>query len=120
MNTDQMWNEDQPVSKFDIDVPRWIDQDITTADVAAIVEGGCASGAYMPAVTYHQALATMNEHGDNVFQYIEDIYGEIPQPSADSDTISWASLACWYMSVAVETWAAGAYSMLEDSEMEDA
>ena len=50
-----LWNTGTPLNEIDgldIDVPGWIDQDITPADVAAIVQGGCASGAYMPAVTY--------------------------------------------------------------------
>ena len=51
-------------------VPNWIEQDITHADIAAIVQGGCASGAYMPAVTYATAAAVMAEHGDDVLQYL--------------------------------------------------
>jgi hypothetical protein len=107
--TEEMWECNDPVTGFDIDVPSWIDQDISPYDVAAICQGGCASGAYMPAVTYHTARETMNEHGDNVLQYIEDSYGELPQPPADT---SWDGRACFFMSVAVELWASMAESEL--------
>lgn len=106
-----LWNTDKPVSDFDIDVPAWIEQDITCADVAAIVQGGCASGAYMPAVTYHTARETMGEHGDDVLQYIQDIFGELPKPADDE---SWVGIAVLYLSTAVEAWALGAHSQLED------
>jgi len=105
-----LWNTDKPVSQFDIDVPAWIEQDITCSDVAAIVQGGCASGAYMPAVTYSDAMETMRRHGDDVLQYIQDVYGELPKPSDDE---SWSGMACFYLSTAVETWALGAHDQLE-------
>ena len=110
---DQMWECVDPVTDFDIEVPAWIDQDISPYDVAAIVQGGCDSGAYMPAVTYHEARETMNEHGDAVLQFIEDSYGELPQPPADT---SWAGRACFFMSVAVELWALAAESELEQCD----
>ena len=98
-----LWDNDEPVLSLGIDVPRWIDQDITPCDVAAICQGGCACGAYMPAVTYWQALETMNEHGDAIFEYIENCYGEIPLPT-DTD-MYWAGMATFYVSIAVELWA---------------
>lgn len=57
---DALWNNEEPVADLGIEVPRWIDQDISPNDIAAICQGGCASGAYMPAVTYYQALAQFN------------------------------------------------------------
>jgi len=33
--------------------PAWIVNELTPYDLAAINQGGCASGAYMPAVTYY-------------------------------------------------------------------
>lgn len=86
------------------DVPGWIESDITWGDVLAIRQGGCASGAYMPAATYHQAAATMADFGDLVLEHLEECLGEIPQPPADS---SWSGMACFYLSLAVETWAHG-------------
>jgi len=98
-----LWDNDEPVLSLGIDVPRWIDQDITPCDVASICHGGCASGAYMDAVTYHIALKTMDDHGDDIFEYIEDCYVELPQPTRDYQ--SWAGMACFYVSIAVELWA---------------
>ena len=79
--------------------PEWITQALSPYDIAAINQGGCASGAYMPAVTYHQAAQTMSEHGDEVLDYITDILGELPKPADDE---SWSGMACFYLSYAVE------------------
>jgi len=83
-------------------IPNFIDQDLTPYDLAAIIQGGCESGAYMPAVTYHKAMETMSEHGDDVFTYIEERLGELPTPK---EVTSWSGLACFYVSYAVELWA---------------
>lgn len=99
-----LWQNEDPITALEIEVPAWIEQDITPCNVAAIVQGGCASGAYMPAVTYYDARQTMNRHGDAVMQYIEDCLGEIPQPANGE---SWDGLACHYLSCAVELWAGG-------------
>lgn len=115
-----LWNTETPIKDLDghgIGVPSWIEQDISPSDVAAICQGGCASGAYMPAVTYHSALKTMSDHGDEVLQYIEDNAGELPAPKKGE---SWAGMAVFYLSVAVELWASGAESVLEDLEIEQA
>ena len=64
-------SEDTPASEH-VTVPKWIDPDITLGTIAAVYEGGCESGAYMPAVTCHQAAKTMAEYGDDVLQFIED------------------------------------------------
>ena len=113
-----LWNTATPIRKIPvlgIDVPAWIDQDISPNDVAAIVQGGCASGAYMPAVTYHQALRTMSEHGDDVLDYVEDQLGEVPPPKKGE---SWHGMACHYISVAVELWACSIADELADFEPE--
>lgn len=81
--------------------PQWIEP-VEVADIAAIQQGGCASGAYMPAVTYHDARVMMSAHGDDVLQYIEDGIGELPQVP---DGTSWSGMAVFYLSVAVELWA---------------
>ena len=85
-----------------IDVPAWIDQDVELIDVQTIQQGGCASGAYMPAVAYYQAMETMHEHGDDVLDYIQDTLGELP---ALPDDVSWSGIAVHYLSYAVELWA---------------
>ena len=102
MSNDILWNHDSPVADLGVSVPSWIEQDITGADIAAIVQGGCSSGAYMPAVTYHQAAETMGEHGNDVLQFIEDSLGELPPPVTGE---SWYGMAVHYLSIAVELWA---------------
>jgi hypothetical protein len=103
-----LWNIDKPVTDYceeaeppELDVPDWIEQDITCSTVAAIVQGGCASGAYMPAVTYHQALKTMSEHGDAVLGYLSEHVLLSPPP----DESSWSGIAVHHLSMAVDLWA---------------
>lgn len=101
-------HEEQEARSHGIDVPAWIEQDITAGQIAAIIEGGCASGAYMPAVTYYDARQTMSEHGDDVLDYLQEALGELPKAPDDE---SWSGLACHYLSAAVELWAS---SVAED------
>jgi hypothetical protein len=116
MDMNEIWNCDRDLSDvLDIDVPSWIDADISPATIASIVQGGCASGAYMPAVTYWRALATMNEYGDAVMQYIGYTLGELPAPDTGE---SWAGVACRYLSLAVELWAGDMLAQLVDFEPE--
>lgn len=99
---DILWQHEDKRAADYVDVPRWIEQDIDAAQIAAILQGGCESGAYMPAVTYSDALATMSEHGDDVLQLLEDTLGELP-PIPDGS--SWSGIAVRYLSAAVELWA---------------
>lgn len=95
--------DDTDLSKINIEIPSWIDQNITTHTIAAILEGGCSSGAYMPAVTYHEALATMGTYGNDVLDYIhENLGGEYEYPPKSE---SWEGIAVYYLSMAVELWA---------------
>ena len=94
--------------------PVWMEE-ISPADISAIIEGGCDSGAYMPAVTYWQALETMNQYGDDVFQMIEDCCVEVPAPPAD---YSWGQRACYFLSMAVELWCE-CHEHLADWDRED-
>ena len=113
-----LWNTETPIKDIlglDVDLPNWLEQDISPSDVAAICQGGCASGAYMPAVTYHQALKTMGEEGDEVLQYVEDALGELPEVKGQS----WGQMACTYLSTAVELWASSVESQLEEFEPEE-
>ena len=111
MTDSQLWEHDVPVSTFGIEVPQWIAQDITCYDVAAIVQGGCDSGAYMPAVTYHKAIETMAEHGDDVLAYVEDAL----DPMLDVSGMSWGGVACHFVSCAVELWASSVEDELEEA-----
>jgi hypothetical protein len=112
MTNEQIWNCDTTVAGLlGIIIPEWIDQNIDASTIASIVEGGCSSGAYMPAVTHHMALRTMSDHGDDVLQYIDDAMGELPAYRNDT---SWSVLACLYLSCAVEIWASDIYDRLFD------
>lgn len=84
-------------------IPKWISKDLDGNDIVSIQYGGCESGAYMPAVTYHQAKKIMAKYGDEVLDFIEDCIGEIPAPKKGE---SWAGINCFYLSTAVELWAA--------------
>ena len=64
----------------------------------------------MPAVTYYDAAQTMAAHGDEVLDYIQEGFGELPTPPSD---ISWNRLACHYLSCAVELWAGSVEEDLE-------
>lgn len=94
---------------IDNNTPAWV-EGVDYNDLQSITQGGCASGAYMPAVTYYQALQTMGEHGDGVLQYIEDTLGEIPYPKSGE---SWSGIAVHYLSMAVGLWAG---SMIEQAD----
>jgi hypothetical protein len=111
-------NIETPLSQIEgaPEVPAWVRQDISPYDIAAICQGGCASGAYMPAVTYHIARDTMYEHGDDVLDYISDSLDELPKPA---DQESWSGIAVFYLSYAVELWAGAAYSWLEEYEPDE-
>lgn len=112
-----IWNTDTAITEIpglNIAIPQWIEDDITPADIAAIIQGGCASGAYIPAVTYYKASRTMAVHGDDVLQYIEDAMGELPSVAGQG----WSQMACTYLSCAVELWASSVESELEAFEPE--
>lgn len=82
--------------------------------VKAVAEHGCAGGTYMPAVTYHEALATMLEHGDDIFELLDDGYGGVPVVTEPS----WAAMACRYVSMAVESWAGETLDRIESGEFD--
>lgn len=125
----------------DIEWPEWIEANLLThrdilledpsepvyarefvycCTIRDLCNGGCQSGCYMPAVTYAIALDTMTSHGDDVFDYIEQIYGEIPMPpEEDFRRGQWSGLACWYLSFAVELWASCVLSEIEEAEVAD-
>lgn len=71
------------------------------AELLAIKQDGCASGAFMPAVTYHTALEIMGGHGGDVLDYLDNVLGEIPAPKKGE---SWHGMAAFYLSIAVEEW----------------
>jgi hypothetical protein len=95
--------------------PNWITKELSPSDIAAVIQSGCDSGAYMPACEYYTAKQTMSKHGDDVLQYLEDMTGELPTPPRDT---SWSQLACFYLSRAVELFCA-AHEHLADWENEE-
>lgn len=103
----RLWDYDdeirEVINAIEGDFPVWLKKNVTGTDVASILQGGVAGGAYLPAVIYWQANETMGEHGDAVLDYIEAYEGEVPAPP---DGSSWQGMACFYLSVAVELWAA--------------
>lgn len=113
MTLEEIWNSDETVAaKLGGSIPHWIDQEMGISTVASIVQSGCNSGAYMPAVTYYKATDTMAAHGDNVLQYIEDMLGELPSPFDRYESVSWGGMAVFYLSLAVELWASDTLALL--------
>jgi hypothetical protein len=83
------------------DQPEWLPEPIEDlATVHAVQQGGCASGAYMPAVTYYTAEQTMARYGNDILDYIDDQGME--KPAIDDD--SWGGYCCTLVSMAVELW----------------
>lgn len=115
MDTSNLWDHEEPVTDFGIDVPAWIDQDIDPATVAAIIRGGCASGAYMPAVTYYQAAETMHKHGDDVLQWLEDMGVTEIMDAEKMLEGSWSMAAVYVLSAAVDEWAQSVEEELSDA-----
>jgi hypothetical protein len=113
MTLDEIWNSDATVAeKLGVNIPAWIDQEIGVSTVASIVQSGCDSGAYMPAVTYWQAKETMGNFGDAALQYVEDMLGELPSPFDKYESVSWGGMAVFYLSLAVELWASDTLALL--------
>lgn len=112
-----MWNDERPLDTLGIEIPDWIEGRLSPSDIAAICQGGCASGAYMPAVTYHKAMSTMGKHGDDVIDFI-DSYGDNGLPTLSSAK-SWAGICCDILSYATELWAHSVYAELEDMGDDD-
>jgi len=84
----------------------------STHDLAAILQGGCDSGAWMPAVTYWTALETMRRDGDAVLDAIESAWRD-PSEVIDAQR-SWAAWAGNLVSAAVELWAAEVAEQVAD------
>tara|TARA_Y100000310_G_scaffold30979_1_gene29396 strand:- start:5156 stop:5527 length:372 start_codon:yes stop_codon:yes gene_type:complete len=111
--SDLLWNCEQLVTDFDIDVPQWVEQDIAVYDVASILQGGCASGAYMPAVTYVTAQRIMAEHGDDVVEYLDQAcHGEYV---LDVEKDTFCSFCVKVLSAAVDQWAVSVSDQLESA-----
>jgi len=94
-------------SEVSIETPRWIDGPLDLDTVIAVCEGGCASGAYMPAVEYNKALFAMEKYSNEILDYIENDHGLTFRDLALNyagvkDSGSWMGFTCYILSVAVE------------------
>ena len=96
----RLYSVDRPVSDYGIEPPGWISEPISTHGVAVIIEWGCASGTYPPAVSYTQALETMRRYGDEIFEFIRNNQWEVPR----FEILSWKAGAVKIVSTAVEMW----------------
>jgi len=106
-----MWDNQEEVTDLGFELPSWIES-LSPYDMAGIYQGGCASGAYMPAVTYWQALETMSAHADDVIEYLEGEEPEfIPQLIPAEDT--WSGYCVKLLSFAVELWVSDNYEAVE-------
>ena len=113
MTLEEIWNSDETVAAtLGGSIPHWVDQEIGVSTVASIVQSGCNSGAYMPAVTYYRATDIMAAHGDDVLQYIENVLGELPSAFDTYESVSWGGMAVFYLSLAVELWAGDTLALL--------
>lgn len=85
------------------DQPDWITEEggLELADILSVQQGGCASGAFMPAVTYNTAIEVMTAHGTDIIEYLEDSLGELPTVPHGS---TWGGICVHYYSYAVELW----------------
>ena len=96
-----------------VDFPLWIDADHfdTMEDLRSVFEYGCSSGVYMPAVEYRTAMATMAEHGQDITDFLSDMYGDDMPEGAPMD---WARLCVDLLSMAVEAWCGQQYNSLQE------
>jgi hypothetical protein len=105
MGMERMWNDEREVREAGVFTPDYVKGGVTFSTVAAIYQGGCESGAYMPAVTYYDARQTMAEHGDEIVDDIRDsgAFDENYLAIREDEDFSW--YCCRMVSAAVEFWA---------------
>jgi len=77
----------------------YMDRIVSISTMQAILQDGCASGAYMPAVEYHTAKACLFEMHDSIEDWAGDM--EIVFNPLEDSVASFAALLC---SAAVENW----------------
>jgi hypothetical protein len=98
-----MWNDEQEVREAGVCTPDYVEEGVTFSTVAAIYQGGCASGAYMPAVTYYDARQAMAEYGDDIITDLRDSVDENFLSIWEDEDFS--GYCCRMVSAAVELWA---------------
>lgn len=95
-------------------IPPWIDKDIEWSTVIELQNHGCDTGIYMPAVTYHEALATINQYHREIFDFLDDYLDEIELPTG-----SWPTIAVYILSIAVELWAERLWDEMSEEERQN-
>lgn len=117
---------EQYIPANDLEIPEWIEEitdelylrfDVVwVSSIKDICQGGCASGAYMNAVTYHRAIRTMSDQGNEVMAYIYEQLGEVPGIDFQTTYPGWGNIACHYLSLAVELWASSVMCEIESAD----
>lgn len=101
-----------------INLHPWLDADsLDYSGIRGLYTHGADSGCYMPAVTYHEALKTMHEHGDEVFAYVMD--SVCAEPLDISEIQSWSGMCVLYLSHACELWAAEVVAAVNEHDWEE-
>ena len=72
-------------------------------ELKSIIECGCASGAFMPAVTYYTANKIMSQYGDDILEFLDNT-GSCDVIAIDPSFDSWSGIAVKFVSMAVELW----------------
>lgn len=112
----------QEISEFlDDNRPGWVEPDYFTdlQSLRDLLRGGCASGYYMPAVRYRDALKTMHDSGDAILDWLADMGVNVTELLREGADESWSGLACHVLSAAVETWCADMQYQLETMECDE-
>jgi hypothetical protein len=105
-----MRNGEIKIRNLGIEIPIWIDRDITVYTVEAILHSGCDSGAYMPAVTYWDAKQTMSQQGDEITGFLHDHDYSVSIISDDT----WGEICVRFLSAAVSLWCANVIDEIND------
>ena len=81
-------------------------QPLSGTDIAAVIQGGCASGAWMPAVTYWQSAEILQKYEDEILELLAHAGVDMAMLiSAEQDNReSYRDLGCKLVSAAVEIW----------------
>jgi|TARA_R100000808_G_scaffold16589_1_gene37393 hypothetical protein len=87
-----------------MNIPEWIEQDISPYTIGKIIDDGCRNGAYEPANTYWIAKQVMHDHGDDVLKFIYARLDDMPEGNVPEMHAAWGAICCWFLRTAVELW----------------
>jgi hypothetical protein len=83
-------------------VPAWIDQDITLGMLEDIAKHQCLGAGYLPAINRYEAIDTMEKHGDDLCSWL---YQETGEDIPIAGSVSAPDLAIDVVQYAVNLWA---------------